>query len=495
MAFEPRNLAEATAAMVVARADQAYAAGDWAAAQTVYDHVAALHPAVVDRLAIGLAAGHCAIERADAAALAGWSRVHGPVTGSPRESALAHDIKIRAIDYCRAGEFLRASVLLRFIAPIDPSISVSYANDMLTRRSTCAAVLDAPDLTPPRFLTDYAIDALPVARLKERHRGKRVLSVRNYGATNTRYGSGENVRRGAETFGMTVQEVPNVPPPGFDGAGYLAALEQTIAAFGPDVIWWDQMFLSGLSAEPDYAEPVADLLERVRRKHGIKVVNYYSDVWYVVAYKPGGLYAQLGRAIDVINHCHPTVLALGTDAEKAAVFCCPAPAHIPEPTDAPGAIPRACFIGSIHDGAMPRVVWWAETARAGLPLDFIETIHHPGQELSDLDYINVLRRYQLSLTLSTRKSGAKIFTGRVFDVPLVGGVLLEEHSFDTRYFLQPGVHYVPFETLPDLADLIPEMLADAPRRAQMIEAARAFVARYYTGDYYWAGLLDKLFPA
>ena len=494
MAFEPRNLAEATAALVVSRADQAYAAGDWEVAQTVYDHVASINPALEDRLALALAAGHCAIERADAAALAAWTRAYGPATGSPREAALAQDMRVRAMLYCRAGDFLRASVLLRYIAAVDSTIGVAYADDMLTRRSDCAAMLHAPDHTTPRFITDYGIDALPIDRLKTRHRGKRVLSVRRYGDTQQRFGSGDNARWSAEAFGLTVHEVASVVQAGPQSDGYVAALEQIIESFRPDLIWWDQLFLSGISADPAYAEAVTDLLERVRRRHGIKVINYYSDVWYVIAHMPGGLFAQLGRAVDLINHCHPAILDLGTDAEKAAVFCCPAPALIETPTAEAGTIPRACFLGSIHEGAMPRTVWWAECGRAGMPFDFIETIHDRTVELTDVEYVNVLRRHQLSTTLAMRNTGQRIFTGRVLDVPLAGGVLLEERTRDTPYFLKPGVHYAAFETLADLQDLIPELLADAPRRRRMSADSRAWVQRYYTGDCYWAWILNKFYP-
>jgi hypothetical protein len=495
MAFEPRNLAEATAAMVVSRADQAYAAGDWDAARTIYDHVASMHPALAERLALGLASGHCAIERADPAALEAWSGPYGPATGAAREVALAHDIRVRAMVYCRAGDFLRASTLLRLIAQVDEPTRASYDDGLLTRRSDCATMLQRPDDSPPGFITDFAIDALPLERLKEHHRGKRLLLVRRFGDTKQRYGVSDNLRRSATAFGLEVHEVFSVVQPGAASAAYVPTLANMIESFRPDIIFWDELFLSGISADPAYADAIAALLEAVRRRFGLKVIKYYSDVWYVTRNAPHQLHEHLGRCYDLINHCHPAILDRGTAAERAAVFCCPAPAAIEPPTAEAGTIPRACFIGSIHTGgAAPRIVWWAEAARAGLPFDFIETHHDRSVQLSDLDYVNVLRRYQLSTTLTMRNTGARIFTGRVFDVPLAGGVLLEEHSHDTRYFMKPGVHYAAFETLPDLAALIPEMLADAPRRAAMTAASKAWVERYYTGDYYWAGMLSMLYP-
>ncbi len=282
--------------------------------------------------------------------------------------------------------------------------------------------------------------------------------------------------------------------PGEQSERYVGVVRQMIEVFRPDLIWWDELFLSGVSAEPAYREAVAELLEDVRRRLGVKVIKYYPDVWYVAMHMPEDLYGGLGRCYDLINHCHPAILDRGTDAERSAVFCYPAPAAVEPPTAEAGTISRACFIGSIHPGGMPRIVWWAESARAGLPLDFIETVHDNTVQLTDLEYANVLRSYQLSTTLTMRGTGARIFTLRVLEVPLAGGVLLEEHSVDTRYFMKPGIHYAAFETVPDLAALIPELLADAPRRARMAAASKAWVERYYTGDCYWAGILAMLYP-
>ena len=53
-------------------------------------------------------------------------------------------------------------------------------------------------------------------------------------------------------------------------------------------------------------------------------------------------------------------------------------------------------------------------------------------------------------------------------------MLVEEHSEGTAFFMTPGTHYVPFETLDDLATLIPQLLADAPGRERLRSAESAF---------------------
>lgn len=493
-AFEPRDLAEALATRLIARADQLYVTRDWSGALVIYQLVIERHPAVADAFALALSAGHCEIELADAVALEGWTAVYGPATGLPREITFANDMRVRALECCREKDFRRATVLLRYIAQADESTGFTYADGMLTRRSSCDAFLRTPDIEPPRFLADNAIESLAVDEVIARHQGTRILVVRRYGHSKQQYDVFDTMRRTATQLGLTVQEVNSMALPGPESDAYVATLDRTIEAFRPQVIIWDELFLSGISAQPEHRDDVAQLLETVRRRFGTRVVKFYTDAWYITAHMPDQLFAQLGRCYDLINHYHPAILDRGTDAEKAAVFCFLPPWSNPPPTVAAGTIARACFLGSIHPGGTPRIVWWAECARLGLDLDFVETVHDTTHQLSDLDYFNRLRSYQVSVNFTLRPTGARIFTGRVFDVVRAGSVLLEENSFDTRYFLMPGVHYAAFETLPDLAALIPALLADLPRRLHMSAAARTWVARYFDGDHYWAGLLTRLFP-
>jgi hypothetical protein len=493
MAFEPRNLAEALAVRLVARADQSYMAGDWPAALPIYRHVIDTQPELARQLALALSAGHCEIELTDDAALDAWTTVYGPATGVPRERAFAHDIRVRAMDYCRTQAFRRASVLLRYISAADPDTAVSYAGGMVTRRSACTDILRHPAADPPDVFTTLGVDAWPVDQIGARHAGKRLLFVRRFGFTNISHGVFDIMRDGATRLGMTVRELNSVALPGPETDGYVANLKAQITSFMPHVIIYDELFLSGVSADPAQRDAVAQMLEDVRRTLGVRVVKFYSDVWYVTAHMPDDLFAHLGRSYDVVNHYHPAILDRGTDVEKASVFCYCPPMNNAPPTVAPGTIARACFVGTIHPGATPRIVWWAECMRAGLAFDFIET-NHTTEQMSDQTYIDLLRSYQLAVNLTLRPTGARIMTSRMFEAPFAGTVLVEEDSVDTRYFMQAGVHYVPFETLPDLAELIPELLADAPRRQRIAETSQAFVRRYYTGDYYWAGLLTKLFP-
>jgi hypothetical protein len=51
---------------------------------------------------------------------------------------------------------------------------------------------------------------------------------------------------------------------------------------------------------------------------------------------------------------------------------------------------------------------------------------------------------------------------------------------------------VPFRTLADVIELIPALLADPAYRAHLAAAGQAWAATYFTGDCFWAGVLQHL---
>ena len=498
MTTELAGLRQALVTDLVTRATGAYQAREWASALDLFRYIADTYPAIGDELSCRLIIARCEIELADPAVLENCESATARPRPSSHEAALVHDIKLRAIECCRAADFRRASRLLRLIATVDGPIGRCYADGMLTRRSDCVGYLRPPtDAAPPRFLDDLGVDDRAVAALLARHRGARVLFVRRYAYFNNparQHESQDRLTRAARDRGLIVHEMNATALPGPATDGYVAALRQTIEAFAPQVIIYDELFMSGVSAQPGHGEAIASLLEDERRRRGVRVVKAYTDAWYVATYTPENLFKHLGRAYDLVQHCHPAILDRGTDAEKAAVFCYPVPHFVPTPTVEAGTVPRAGFVGSATLINISRLVWWAECACAGVPLDFIEGPVHPTeQQISDLDYANLLRAYQLAVNFTERPTGARILTGRALEAPLVGSALVEEDGPDTRYFMSPGVHYVPYETLPDLCEIVPALLADAPRRRQLAAAGQAWTSRYFTGDHFWAGLLHRLY--
>ncbi|MEJ0068621.1 MAG: hypothetical protein WDO24_07735 [Pseudomonadota bacterium] len=436
---EPESTSGAVAKRLIARADQAYLARDWATALSLYHYLRQTHPTLSGAFAFDLTIAHCAIELTEPNVAPSPALEGRPILDSPRAAQLVPLIRARVHEACRNGDHRRASDLLRLIAPWDPAIGGAYAGGLLTRRSSAGNVLRArPAAAPPGFITDQAVGRWPIAAAQQQHRGKRLLLVRRFGFVDNparRHEVGDNLARSATSFGLTVRQLDSQAPP---GAAFAAALQHEIDSFAPDVIVYDELFLSGVSAQPEQADAIARLLEQARRQRGLRVVKSYTDAWYVVAHQPENLFKHLGRCFDIVHHCHPGMLDRGTDAERAAVFCYPFPTLWPAPTAEPDSVPRAGFVGGIHPGSVARLVWWAECARADLPLDFIEARHDAVAQRSDLDYVNLLRAYRLSVNFTLRPTGARILTARTLEVPLAGGVLVEEDSADARYFMTPA---------------------------------------------------------
>jgi hypothetical protein len=275
-------------------------------------------------------------------------------------------------------------------------------------------------------------------------------------------------------------------------------LAHTIDAYDPDIILFDDLFDTGLSAvNQETVAHITATLSAARVGAGTRVVKTCPDAWWIAAKDPRQLFGGLGGAFDLIQHCNATLLGLGEPREKAAVFCYPAPQRTLTPTVQYGSIPRAAFVGRLNQSCTPRLVFWAETASLGVPFDFHLGVMGAGgfadwMKFDDLDYANVLRGYSVIVDLSRRNHGVPVLVGRTIEVPLCGGALIEEDSVDAAYFLKRGIHYVPFTNLADLGILIPRMMSDPAARERMAALGQEWCSTYFTGDHYWAGVLSRL---
>ncbi|MBV8167814.1 MAG: glycosyltransferase family 1 protein, partial [Alphaproteobacteria bacterium] len=300
----------------------------------------------------------------------------------------------------------------------------------------------------------------------------------------------DNLMRSAASFGLVAREFSSwTPPPGVAVADYAAALRAEIEAGAPQLIVFDDLLERGLSVDPTVGPQIAALVVDVRRRLGIPIVKMLADGWIVPADR---FHRGLGEHYDLLNHCHPAARGHGGAAERAATFCFPFPFAQPTPTAPTHGIARACFVGTVNAECPGRLAWWAEAVRAGVPLDVFLADHGGAVQRSDLDYVNLLHGYQLSVNLTRRHTGIRILTGRSIETPLSGGLLLEEDSEDTRYFLTPGTHYEPFDTLGQLVARVPELLAEPAHCRKVAAAGEAWVKRWFSGDCFWAGVLDRL---
>lgn len=482
---------------LLAEAHRLRDAGRWADALARYETLRARDPAAGERLGLPISIGHCRIEIAAPDALDALTLDDGPGTRTPDQVAAITAARHRALTLCGAGEFRRAARLLRFLGRYDGPLSHVYADGIDAPRSTAAdtARRSATDAPPP-FLAATGLTDAVVAAARARHHGRRILVAGTIYPTRD-YEVLDNLVRAAARFGLVTQRF-HTHLPGRDPDDYAGALLAAILDFKPDIIYYADLFEFDLASfSPAHAEQIAEVLALARRTLGVRVVRYLTDAWRTVVRLGGDLHVGLGTFVDLVVHQYPGVLDVGSAAQRAAVFCYPSPCEVPRSTVEQGTVPRACFAGRMHEWAYTRSVWWAECGRAGLPIDFQvqfpwETAQILDPPVPHQDYADRLRRYALSLSLTGRDTGARIMTMRTLETLLCGGALLEEAADDTAYFLTPGRHCAVFRTLADLEEMIPALLADRPRRLALAEAGRRWAETYFTGDYFWAGLLDKL---
>jgi hypothetical protein len=479
------------AGTLVELADHRYHARNWSGALLLYQALRQSDPALARARGVPLAISHCLIELRDDADPGAMAIEILPDVPWEARVARAAWMRARAHQMCRAGDFARARRLLKFLGAFDGSLSIVYADGFIKGRTGCwEPHLDGSG-PEPGFLQAKAWTDAEIAARKARSHGLKVLLVVPWV---TPYATGERYARSAEAFGLTVRLLDrNTFLAPADPALVRRRLDQEIAAFGPDVILYNSFLETTVDTDPVRAGPAHAIVAAIsdaRRRLGARVVSSFSDAWFA---DPPSLLHGLGDSIDLVHHCHP-LLVQNPVLDDPRVYCYFHPVLVPPPTVAAGTIARACWAGSVSSANIGRAVWWAEAEQSGLPLDFVETAFEGPGMLTVERYYALLRERQMIVSLTRRTSGVKIVTARTLEVLAAGGVLLEEDSFDTRYFLKPGAHYLPFETWTDLTELIPWLLDHPEHRQRLARDGQRWVERYFSGDWFWTGLLDRLYP-
>jgi hypothetical protein len=439
-----------------------------------------------------LALAHCRIELADVATL-------GPITldaGVPVRgdwlAPYAHLIRTRAFHWLDAGEPRRAAQLTRLLVHADAHIAALY-------RRMAASTADASiprglahaDTAPLPFQRELMLDDATARVVIERHRDQRILMViRQHWP-----GDGAPVQtelcrqlRGVERLGIASLIMDSHPRGHAEKLTFVDRLRGTVAAFRPTVILYDDLLLSGISADEGAQPAVLEILDSACRTFGGKVVLTYLDAWYD---NFETLFETAADLAELIHIAHPGLLSRLSPAAAAKAFCYPYPMRdLRDPTAAAAQNLRAAFVGSINWTSMSRLAWWSEIAAAGFPVDLHPTLTPLAR--TQEQYAALLGSYAVSLNLTARVNGRRILTNRTIEAPVYGSLLLEESTDDTAYFMRPFEHYVPFDNLAELATRLIQLLSDAPLRGAIQRAGSAWARQHFGDLHFWARLLWRL---
>jgi len=476
----------------LAAAHQAYfVQRDWPAALELWRAAEAGAPHSLD---VRLALTHCRIECADPAELATISIGDIPPARGGWLDQYGHLVRTRAFHWLHAREPARAAQLTRLLAVADPHIARFYQEAIIPRGAptpiTPPARADAE--TPLPFQRELALDDATAEALVERHRARRILLVvRGYQETGQGVVESDVCRllRGVAQFGVATELFDSHPRAPDARTEFAMALRAAIAAFQPDIIIYDDLLVSGPSADPTTQPLILELLDAARRSFGARLVLTYLDAWY------DGMEALIETAAglaDLVHMPHPGLLARVPPALAARIFCYPYPVRdLRRPAyirDVP--LPLATFIGSINWANMSRLVWWAEIARLHLPVDLYPTLSPSIRVPSH--YAELMGSYAISINLTRRANERRILTNRTIEAPVFGSLLLEEATEDTNYFMRPFEHYVPFANLGELAVRLGQLIQDAPLRERIRHAGSAWARRHFGDLHFWARLFWRL---
>jgi hypothetical protein len=238
-----------------------------------------------------------------------------------------------------------------------------------------------------------------------------------------------------------------------------------------------------------------DLIAALRRDcPGIRIVALQIDAWEI----DPALLRRSVADIDLLWTINPALPVWRDPLFAGKVLACPLPhgGHVRPPDDTPPR--RIGFIGGLQSYNWHRALWRGLALTHGLPIDW-HLSSHGGDGLEPLDshaaYLARLAACRASLNLSMRPTLARIATDRTIEVPLTGGLLVQEDAEDLDHYLVAGEHYLRFGSFAELRGLV-RLIETEPEIVQAIRhAGHRFVAARYADDKLIGYLDFRLFHA
>jgi hypothetical protein len=224
-----------------------------------------------------------------------------------------------------------------------------------------------------------------------------------------------------------------------------------------------------------------EIVSALRRdRPELRVVGIYCDPWQPTQWDDIAAAADL---LDGFWSCIVTPL-WSRPALRAKALLCPFPHGGTYRLEGP-LRPELGFVGGVQYSNWYRAFWLTAIADAELPFRASVSAHaddHLPVLESYRQYMRKLGAMGASVNFAMRSNGRRTLTGRTYEVLAAGGLLVQERADDVDLFLVPGRHYLRFDTLTDLFDVV-HLLRAAPDRAEDIRRAGAdFFCERYADD-------------
>lgn len=252
-----------------------------------------------------------------------------------------------------------------------------------------------------------------------------------------------------------------------------------------DLLFLDDYPVLAPATHADRAAMIAALRQKLP---GLKIVAIHLDPWAI----DEGVLVDTGANIDAIWAHFPANPAWKhpTLASKIVTVPFPHAGNFGEPVTPLAS--QIIFSGGVFGYNWHRAMWLAGV-RYGLPLA-LQMSTHTADGIPILEsYADYLRRIEQSacaLNFSMRPNLSRIITGRSFETPLAGALLIQEDTPDMDYYFVAGEHYLNFSTVPELK-AIARFITERPQEAEAIRRAGNSFARERYSDERLIGYLDR----
>jgi len=269
-----------------------------------------------------------------------------------------------------------------------------------------------------------------------------------------------------------------------------AKLEDLIQEVKPEFVVFDN-----LCSQDQDEVLTADFYERellrLKERFNFKLIALYPDAWH----PPSSRGAMLaGGFADVLWHNHLSLHLEMEETVRAKSFVIPFPFPVERFDTQKNRDIDTAFVGTSVQYNYLRSLWFLAMEDAGIDYQLFLTspVHREGMlTLTDTQYAELLGRINTSIQFSSRNENTKILCGRVWESMLAGCALIEEENIETKHFLVPYLHYIPFSSTKDLAEVVKCLTENPEERSALALRGRDWVSNICSGARIWGYMLLK----
>jgi hypothetical protein len=271
----------------------------------------------------------------------------------------------------------------------------------------------------------------------------------------------------------------------------LKELAAVIADFRPDAVIFDQL-CSNLSDKRLTPQIYAGALTKLKEVFNFKLISIYPDAYWPECLWAINYSAEFVDSVWLLSHLAYSKLEPAAQAKSSVL---PFPYVYPRgEIDLDSKDVDTAFLGTTKRYNFLRSLWLLAMEDANIPFELFLTDSQPKPNrlcLSDEEYGALMGRIRTCIQFSARDVTTKILCGRVWESMLVGCVLVEEENIETKELLIPYLHYVPFNSLRELAVAVECLERHPAVREKLARRGHAWVQELLSGEKLWAYMLLK----